>query len=152
MEHVSNKDLKDKLERKLREHFDRFVDLKINNVTVRIMPVENHVPKLSEVEFNEENDTLFVLLSNGDLDTTRTESVNENIDILFSTKSEKIIGFKIKGFSKLLFDKVERDMEKQLELRQRNLQEKSVSFQDVESRKLDFFSDLISNKNQIFAI
>lgn len=152
MQSDSNEFLKDILQRRLRRHFDKFVDFEFDDMSISIMPVESHVPSVSQVVYDHELDMLTIVLSNGETDTSRIEVVSDNLEIIFSGENEKVVGIRVKGFSHLLFEKVKADMERRIKLAQADYKEKGISFRDVENRKISFFSEVFQNSSQLLAI
>lgn len=150
MKQIEKERLKEKLKIRLREHFDRFIEMEINNIKISIMPMENQIPELSLAEYDDKTDVLSIRFANDDTTETESHKIDDTIELILSKVDNKLIGIRVRKFSSILFEKISNELTKSIKMHEEKVH--SISFQDVERRKVNFFTEIFENKKELLAI
>lgn len=145
MEDIKNNDeLRKFLQAKIREHFDTFMDVAFNNSIIKVMPIDNDVPRVKHIHYNSKHDDLFILFT----DSYNLSNIPEG-HLWIMGPEEKIVGFVIEDISVKITDRVIEKAHKKMNHYLAEISGKNVRHKNVETRKLNLFQDLLSNSEQL---
>jgi hypothetical protein len=143
MDRDIDKELKSFLDESLSEHFNKFLEVKVKNLTLNVMPIQKDVPVITTAAYDKELDYLEIILNNY---TNLTERTFKNVTILF-TDDNVLAGVRLYEFKNFVFSQIKSLVIEKLREDRHNNPFPIVNFRkkEIEKRKYSFFSDVLGS-------
>lgn len=145
---MENKEIKQKLQSRLQQKFDLFMEVEINGATIFLVPVSKDIPQIKDVIYDAQEDILEILFESQS--TLNYEKISDAVTYI-KDNSDQLVGVKVFGLKHLGKEESHKSIAKIFRNEVTKIKDQENTLQDTQKiirnnfmkRKLSFFNDVL---------